>query len=156
MEIEIRNFDINDAAAAAELYFASIRQGTGRHYDRAQRQAWAPEVPNTAVWGERLAKNITLMADDAQGLAGFISLRPDGYLDLAFVRPDLMGKGVAKRLYLRIEQDALARGLTALSTDASELARSFFEGQNWQVVAKQHPVRSGIRLTNYRMTKTLA
>jgi putative acetyltransferase len=156
MEIEIRNFDINDAAAAAELYFASVRQGTDRHYDRAQRQAWAPEVPNTAVWGERLAKNITLMADDAQGLAGFISLRHDGYLDLAFVRPDLMGKGVAKRLYLRIEQDALARGLSVLSTDASELARSFFEGQNWQVVAKQHPVRSGIRLTNYRMIKTLA
>ena len=156
MEIELRKFEINDAAAAVQLYFDSIHHGTGSHYDAAQRQAWAPEVPNTAAWGERLAKNITLMAVDAQGLAGFLSLQHDGHLDLAFVRPDLIGQGVAKKLYLRIEENARAIGLTALNTDASDLAKPFFERQGWQVVATQHPVRSGVQLTNYRMTKVLA
>jgi putative acetyltransferase len=156
MEIEIRKFEIKDAAAAAQLYFDSVRHGTGSHYNAAQRQAWAPEVPDAVAWGARLAKNITLMAVDAQGPAGFISLQHDGHLDLAFVRPDLIGQGVAKKLYLRIEEDALAIGLTTLDTDASELAKPFFERLGWQVGTTQHPVRFGVQLTTYRMIKTLA
>ena len=96
------------------------------------------------------------MAVAADGPVGFMTLNPDtGYLDLAFVLPELMGKGVAATLYAMLESRARAAGLTRLTTEASLLSEPFFLREGWRLVRRQEVERSGARLSNALMEKSL-
>jgi putative acetyltransferase len=80
---------------------------------------------------------------------------PDGYLDMMFVAPRFLGCGVAWRLVRHAEESARAAAMTELTADVSITARPFFERQGFTVVATQHPVKAGVRITNFRMRKSL-
>ena len=72
------------------------------------------------------------------------------------MRSDVIGRGVAKDLYDAVEARARELGCASLSSDASDLAKRFFERQGWLVVRKKEAVLSGVRMTNYRMIKSLS
>ena len=155
INLTIRPFEEADAEQAAQLFYVSVHQGARDHYSKTERQAWAAQVPPTCFWRKRLASQITLMAVQGQTLAGFMTLATDGYIDLAFVAPDLIGKGVAKRLYDEVEAKAISIGLARLYTHASHLARVFFVRQGWGVLTEQVVMRNNVPLTNFTMEKPL-
>ena len=155
MPLTIRAYEPRDARATARLFHETVRDATTTGYTAAQRQAWSPEMPDIAPWHERLAGANTLLAEDGDGLAGFMSLTDDGYLDLAFVRADKVGTGIAKTLYDVLTDHARAAGLTVLTKDASHMARRFFQRQGWRVTKEQTQSRRGETLVNYRMSFNL-
>ena len=154
-DIIIRPFVSEQAAALAELFYDSVHQATAEYYNAAQRQAWAAEVPETARWQERLKAQHTFVATCNDSLAGFMTLRDVGYIDLAFVAPEFIGKGIGKRLYDRIEDEARLLGVQKLHSEASHLARRFFKRQGWIVTKEQNIQRGDILLTNFVMEKLL-
>ncbi|MBP5856758.1 GNAT family N-acetyltransferase [Marivibrio halodurans] len=160
--LHIRRFrPDDDAAATARLFHASIREGAVGAYSEEQLAAWAPAPPETAEWAARLGSMTTLIAvelaasddeEDGEGdPLGFMSLTDAGHIDLAYVRPDRFGTGVSDALYNAVLSVARTSGLRRLTTDASHLARRFFEKRGWHVLREQRPVRHGIALTNFRM-----
>ncbi len=151
----VRPYREPDAAAAAQLYYDTIHAGTGAFYDAAQRRAWAPEVPDEADWGQWLSREHTLVAEDGHGLAGYMTITRAGHIDLAYVRADRMGQGVAAALYDEIESWARLQGFTTLTVHASALARRFFARRDWRVTEEQRPLRNGVELYRYRMCKAL-
>ena len=153
--LTIRRGDAADFDATARLYFESVRRGTVNHYTEEQRGAWAPDVPESAEWHKRMSSLKSWVAETEGRMVGFMSLSNSGHIEFAFVHPDWIGKGVAARLYERLEAHARAAGMTALDSDASLLARPFFERRDWHVVREQQPVRNGVALTNFRMEKKL-
>lgn len=154
-EISVRGFLVGDTEATAQIYFDAVRLGTHDHYTENQRQAWAPRVPDGLEWRDRLTNQTTLVAECDDRVVGFMTLNDDGHIDLAFVAPAFIGKGVAKRLYDVILTEAVARGLSRLHTEASLLARPFFERQGWSVVKQQSVHTRGVFLTNFVMEKQL-
>jgi len=84
-----------------------------------------------------------------------MTLDDHGHIDLAFVVPDLIGKGVARALYERVEAEALRRGIGRLDTEASHMARRFFDRQGWSVVRQQSVAKGDVSLTNFIMEKRL-
>lgn len=155
MTLTIRPYRADDAPATARLFHETVRDGAGPGYDDAQRAAWSPDIPELGPWHDRLAQATTLLAEDEHGLAGFMSLRDDGYLDLAFVRANRIGGGVAKALHERLIDQARHAGPRRLTTDASHLARRFFERQGWRTIREQRQCRRGVELTNFRMALDL-
>ncbi len=154
-ELTIRRFRDDDTVAAAELYFASVRQGTRGFYDEDQRQAWAPDVPNTTYWHRKLTSQTCFVAEAADRLLGFMTIDRKGHIDLAFVAPDAIGTGVAWRLYQAVEAEAGAKNLARLNVEASHLARRFFERQGWSVIREKSNTRRGVALTTFLMEKHL-
>lgn len=155
MALGIRKYRETDTAQLAALFFDSVRQGTAAHYDRQQREAWAPAVPDVGKWRARLSAMLVFVAEDESGIVGFMTLDESGYIDLAFVRADRIGTGVGSKLYERIEHASRQRGQLTLSSNASKLARPFFEKHGWVVKARQSVEQNGVCLTNYRMEKQL-
>lgn len=156
MDIDIREYRNADAEDLANLLWESVRNGTDDHYSAEERYAWASSVPDAEVFGARLASKITLVAEDSAGVAGFMTLEPDGHIDLAYVRSDLIGKGVAGRLYSKLEAIAKKKGIKSLYSEASHLAKSFFEKNGWSLIKTQQVESSGGQLlTNHRMKKYL-
>jgi len=144
-----------DIEPATRLFFNTVHDANGSGYDEQQRNAWAPDVPVAAKWRERLHDQHASVIEDNEGLAGFMTLTREGHIDLAFVRVDLIGRGAGYLLYEAIEARAKEHKINCLTTDASKMARGFFEKHGWHVVSKQQTVRAGVSLTNYKMTKNL-
>ena len=151
----VRAFRDEDAAATAQIFFDAVRDGAQAHYDEAQRQAWAPHVPETAEWLNRLKPQMVLVAEQKDRVVGFMTLTADGCIDLAYVAPDQIGQGVAKQLYDAVLAEAVGRGLPSLHVEASRLARGFFERQGWSVVRPQTVLRGGVDVPNFVMRKDL-
>lgn len=155
MFAKVRLFEPGDAKALARVYYEAVHLGTADHYDAAQRRAWAEKVPETGAWRVRLQSQTTFVAETGSRLVGFMTIDAGGHIDLAFVAPDIIGKGIAKALYDRVETEALRLGLERLDTAASHLARPFFERQGWDVVREQSVTRGEVSLTNFVMEKHL-
>ncbi len=155
MRISIRKFTADDAEATARLFFDSVRSGTAAYYGEAQREAWVSSVPEIEQWRVRLLAMSTFVAEDDARIAGFMTLEPDGHIDLAYVRADLIGRGVGRKLYASILKEALATEISRLYSEASESARPFFERQGWTLLETQTVTRNGVALTNHRMEKRL-
>ncbi len=151
----IRPYHVEDADALAQIFFDAVRIGAASKYTEAQLAAWAPTRPPADVWAERLSQLITFVAANPTPL-GFMSLRSDGYLDLAFVTPDQRGKGVAQLIYAALLTHAQNLNLLRLTTEASHLARPFFLRLGWQEIAAQVVERRGQRLENFKMQLSLA
>lgn len=88
-------------------------------------------------------------------MAGFSDVSDDGFVDMMFVAPTVLRRGVARQLLAYGEHVARARNVRALSADVSITARPFFESQGFVVVAEQRPVKRGVSLTNFAMRKSL-
>jgi len=154
--IRVRRYRAGDAAPLHAIFYRAVHEGAAAFYSVAEQRAWAPHTAPPSDWAARLADQITCVAEEPDGPVGFMTLGHDGHLDLAYVAPETMGRGVASALHDRILAEAQARGLTTLDTEASHLARRFFLRQGWRDHGAQQVARGDVRLTNFRMTKTVA
>ncbi len=152
----LRAYGPADCAACWALYHRAVQIGARGHYDQAQRDAWSPRVPApTLARCRRLAEAHTLVALAGDEIVGFMSLTPAGHLDMAFVAPDRMGRGVAGALHDQLLQDARLRKLRRLTTDASLLAHRFLKRRGWREIAAETIERNGVALPRLRMDLTL-
>lgn len=129
----IRRFDLMDDQTTRDLFVAAVHQGAAGRYTLTERQDWVPDPTMPPDWGQWLHDHVTFVARDASGLTGFMMLERSGYLNMAFVRPDRMGKGVADALYARILAEARAIGLVQMTVLASRYAQSFFLRHGWRL-----------------------
>jgi putative acetyltransferase len=148
----VRAYQPEDANALAQIFFDAVRIGAAGHYSTDQLVAWAPLRPSAQVWAARLEGLTTWVAEAGRPL-GFMSMRDDGYLDLAFVAPDQRGKGVGQSLHAAVLAEARARALPRLTVEASLVAHSFFIRLGWQDIARQTIERHGQQIENFRMQR---
>ena len=151
MSNRIRLAHCGDMAGLGRLWHDAVHTGAVGAYDEAQRKAWSPAPKSAAFMAERLSGQIILVAEDDQGLAGFFTLTPEGELDMAYVRPDRKGDGLAARLLAAILDEARRRDLTTLTVQASHIARKFFEKHGWTLVQTQTVRPNGVEMQNHRM-----
>lgn len=156
MTLTLRRYEPDDCAACWLVFYRAVQIGAARFYNQAQRDIWCAAQPAaTPERNARLADAITWVAESSGKLVGFMSLKTDGHLDMAFVDPDHMGQGVAVALHHNLIQSARNAGITQLHTKASHLARRFFLRQGWQVVRPETVQRDGVSLPRFVMQITL-
>jgi putative acetyltransferase len=96
------------------------------------------------------------VAEEDGRMTGFMSLCPDGLLDMAFVIPEVMGKGTAAALYDTLLAKARAVELPRLTVIASPFSQRFLLRRGWQVDREGPEVHDGQTYHLYRMSLTLA
>lgn len=153
--LRIRRGRSADWPRLGQIFYRSVREGAGPEYDEAQRAAWMPAEPEPVAWAERLDAQRVWIAEREGEAVGFMTLREDGHIDLAFVAPEAIGTGVAHALYDVLEVAARAAGMKRLTSDASARARVFFDRRGWRVERAQFPVRHGVTLHNHFMSRDI-
>ena len=154
----IRPFRPEDAAQLGQVFYRSVHEICGGHYSQAQVSAWAPIEPSEASYISRANDGrvfLVAVADDGQLLA-YGDLEHDGHIDHLYRSPEVAGAGVAAKLYERLEQVALGRGLLLLYAEASEPARRFFIKRGFATGQRRDFIHRGVAIHNYRMEKRLA
>ena len=139
----IRPFRPSDAQPTRDVFVRAVREGAATRYSAEEIAAWLRDPAMPEGWGNWLAGHITFVAEEAGGITGFMMVERDGYLNMAFVLPEVMGKGTADRLYAEILTAARALHLPRLTVFASRQARRFFARHGWQP-APGLPMRDGM------------
>ena len=157
MQVTVRTYEPRDAAGVADVFYRSVRVVARSDYTDDQVKAWVPGPLNVEQGHLRSSDGrLVLVATDEQdGVVAFIDLEPDGHIDRLFCAPEAAGRGVASRLYDALEAAAREQGIGRLFTEASELARRFFERKGFAVLERQDKILRGVPIQNYRMAKTL-
>jgi putative acetyltransferase len=128
--ITIRPYRPEDCAACDAVFYRAVREGAAGFYDLAQRMDWAPDDEDDDR-EDKLLTQACWVSEEAGRITGFMSLMPDGHLDMAFVLPEVMGKGHAAALYDVLVAHARKAGLARLTVDASEYSRRFLTRRGW-------------------------
>jgi putative acetyltransferase len=157
VEVTIRAYERRDAADVADVFYRSVREVALSDYTAEQVTAWVPgrwdaEQEHRRSGDGRL---VLVAADESGHVVAFIDLEPDGHIDRLFCAPEAAGRGIASRLYEAVETAARAQGIERLFTEASELARRFFERKGFTVLQRQDKILRGVPIHNYQMAKTL-
>lgn len=156
MEIVIRDYREQDAAATLAVFLDAVTITASADYSAAQISAWArPQDRSVEEWNEARRRLSTIVAVVDGQIAGFSDVSVSGYIDMMFVSPAFARRGIARALMTEIESRATDAGTGSLSANVSITARPFFEHVGFVVEAEQHPVIDGIELTNFRMAKSL-
>jgi putative acetyltransferase len=154
--IALRTYKSLDAAATLTVFTEAITQTAAAHYTTEQIDAWAkPGRRELAVWDIAMRQRGSIVATRADEVVGFSDVDRSGYIDMLFVSPNHLRRGIAGTLLTFLEQQARSAGTAELTSDVSITARPFFEHFGFEVVQEQRPVKDGIELTNYRMRKDL-
>ncbi len=152
----IRPYRPQDRAAANLIYYRAIREGTAAVLDEAQRAAWAPTADPDPATPDKLLDQWCWIAEEDGVETGFMSLCPDGLLDMAFVIPEVMGKGTAVALYDTLLAKARQERLPKLTVVASEFSRQFLRRRGWQIDSAGPEVHDGQTYHLTHMSLTLA
>ena len=110
----------------------SISQLAQDDYSPGQIEAWVESFSDEAAFAARLAAGLTLVATIDGFPAGYAMLKDKDEIDLLYVAPGLVRRGVATALIEALEKLSAARGATQLSAKASDVARPFFSARGYE------------------------
>jgi putative acetyltransferase len=151
MSLTIRPYVPEDRPACAGVFYRAVREGAAAFYDEDQRAAWAPSPDPDAHAPDKLLDQWCWVAQRGDRIVGFMSLDRTGYLDMAFVLPEEMGRGTSTALYGALMAQARTARLTRLTVTASHLARRFFQKKGWRISWMQNLVADGQVYEVFRM-----
>ncbi len=116
----------------------------------------AATIEDEEALAKRLAGELTLVATLGESAVGFASLKDNAVIDMLYVHPAAARQGVATALVEALEKLATARGAVALSVDASDTARPFFEQRGYSAEIRKTVLIGDEWLGNTSMKKKLA
>lgn len=125
-----------DYGAVADVMFDAVRNGPSKYTD-AQREQWVPARRSGADWNDRLARHKIIVARHETRVVGFMSLDEGGYIDFAYIRPEMQGSGLFRELYSFIAERSRARGDARLWVHASLMAQPAFSALGFTIVEHQ-------------------
>jgi putative acetyltransferase len=144
-----------DAERCAAIFRASVEGLAIEDYSAEQCAAWAARADDPG-FPNRLAGALTLMALVDGDPAGFASLKGAETIDMLYVDPDFVRRGVATALVDALVRLAAARGAKTLASEVSDTARPLFERLGFQAQRRNLIPLDDEWLANTTMTKRLA
>jgi putative acetyltransferase len=154
-QVSIRLSKLNDLTEMQEMFVDTISIICKDDYSPEQIKVWTSSVENTQRWTDKLTSQYFLIAELDNKIVGYASLENNNYLDFLYVHKDHQRQGIANKLYIEIEKEAIKRKATVLNSDVSETARRFFEKKGFKTITPQTNKIKDVEITNYKMTKTL-
>lgn len=146
----IRQYKNEDCDVVSKLFYETVHSVNVKDYKAEQLSAWANNYDSLKVRQDDLISQKTLIAETNGVIVGFGSIDKSGCLDLLFIHKDYQRQGIATALC-----DELEKGFVALTTYASITAKPFFEKRGYKIVKEQEVERSGIKLKNFEMKKSM-
>lgn len=152
----IRRATHDDVEAVQRLFRTTVLTVNATDYTPDEVADWAACGDDKERWhGFIDTLHFVVAVDGAGEVAGYASLRGDGYLHSLFTHRDWQGRGVATALLGEVERHAVQSGISLIRTEASITARPFFERRGYVVEVEQKALARRLWMTNFRMWKRL-
>ena len=127
----IRPYRPEDRSAAALVFYRAVREGAAANYPAKELAAWAKSPEPDWTTPDKLAAQWCYVSEEDGRMTGFFSMDDSGYLDMAFVIPEVMGDGTAAALYDTVMSRAQSAGLTHFTVKAAHQSHRFLARRGW-------------------------
>ena len=105
LPVTLRPYRLADAAATLTVFTEAITQTAAAHYTARQIEAWAqPGRRDLPSWNDGMSGRATVVAVAGDEVVGFSDVDGNGYIDMLFVSPRHLRRGIARTLLGFIEQ----------------------------------------------------
>lgn len=148
----IRDFCAGDEADLSRVFQSSIRELASADYTTEQIEVWAGASCDLEKWFKRIRELKPFVVEIDGIIVAYADLQPDGYIDHFFVRGTYSRQGIGSLLMRHIIENAIAKGITALTADVSMNAQNFFARFGFVVVEQRSRNIQGITLSNALMS----
>ena len=149
--MEIVEYTSERSNEIANLFTKAVHEIDDAIYNKAQKNAWAPQPIDYNKWEKRLARTKPFILLINNQVAGFMELEVDGHIDCAYVHPNYQRQGVASSLLKHVIELAEKTDLKELTVEASIVAKPFFEAFGFVMKNQNKVIRNGVVLINYSM-----
>ncbi len=130
----IRKYDPKDIQRIVEIYNSTTLKFNYEHLNKDQKRIIL--FPNLEIPHKIMSEDITLVLEIENDVVGFVSMKPDGYINFLYVDEKHFRKGYGKKLISAIENKAKELGLLKVYLYASEYAEKNEIYQNLGYIGK--------------------
>lgn len=160
MDIVIRPYKPEDAAAFAEIHYDAVHKLAKDHYAGYILEDWSGPVDENRLQEIRnSARDERRIMAEAEGRpVGIGCIIPEkAELRACYVHSAYAGKGVGSRIVAELEKIAVDYNVPELQLDASLNAQKFYERNGYSSLGKvmHSSRRSGMSVECVRMKKTI-
>ncbi|MBV8857188.1 MAG: GNAT family N-acetyltransferase [Acidobacteria bacterium] len=155
--LNIRRARQEDKEAIWRVHRRAVRETCASHYPPEVIEIWAGRL-RPEKYAEAIDRNDFFVAEEDGTVVGYGELgREVGAIQGLYVRPDVKGQGVGRRLLSTLEERARAYGLRSLSLVSSLNAVPFYERAGFKAVEElTETIGPGVERGSVRMFKELA
>jgi putative acetyltransferase len=154
--MNIRQYQVSDAEAIAEVYRDAVIHIGCDFYSPAQIKIWSSFPENIEEFRQSLKQGLTLIAIEVKNISAFGQLYPDDRIAFLYTAKQYACKGYATAIYQRLEQTAIAKGVKFLKTEASRVSQFFFLKQGFAMIEPEIVVRQDREFERFKMQKKIA
>lgn len=151
--IYLREYQENDLPSLSKLFYDTVHTVNKKDYTKLELDAWATGKIDSFSWNKSFLEHNTFIAEIDKVIVGFGDMDDNGYLDRLYVHKDYQNIGVASALLKKLECEAISKGITFFTTNASITAKPFFERHGYITIHDNKVIRNSVTLINYTMEK---
>src|SRR5690349_22132369 len=124
--MKIRRYSPGEEERLWQLYHDTTHIINGRDYTREQCERWAPAVADMSTWKARIKSRNPFVAEEHGKILGFAELETNGHIDYFYCDHEYLRKGVGRKLYEAVEDEARCLKLPRLYAAVGVTATPFF------------------------------
>jgi putative acetyltransferase len=148
---EVRTYNVTDLDGVMAVFRAAVSQLAAADYTELEVEAWLARGGDRVAWQRRMRTGGVFVCERDGCIVGFVRIERGGYLDLLFVHPSAVRRGVATALAVAAVEWARRSGARCITADVSITARPWFEARGFCVVSEQWTALGRATLKNFRM-----
>ena len=153
MKIQLKKANAKDLNEILLLFKETIISTCNEDYNSEQIRVWTSSIEKKDRWKSALKEQLFIIALFKEKIVGFGSLENGDYIDYLYVHKDYLRKGIANKIFEKLEFESKKLGFEKLSSDVSKTARPFFESKGFEVYKENKNIINGIEIINYKMIK---
>lgn len=152
--MKIRAAIQHDVPALRALYRDAVLSQAPAAYTAEQTEAWARTADSSHL-GNLILANETFVAKVEDRIAGFCTVRSDGWIALLYVRGEFSRRGIGSALLRWALAHADLSQASALYAEASELSLRLFKKLGFELAETERSTWNGVEFLRYKVRKAL-
>ena len=151
----VREVNAADRPHFAPVFVDAVRTAGLSRYTPEQVDAWVQAADDPEAFGRQMLAARAFVAEDKRGIAGFVTLEPDGRVAMLHVRGDRQRRGLGGRLLAVAVGAAVAGGVGRAYAEASAFSLRLFLRAGFAVVEVETVARAGVSFERHRVERRL-
>lgn len=145
-----------DVSSIQRVFRSAVLAVDQGYYTKQELSDWASCGDDAEKWCQKIEEQLFFVAqNEVDQVVGFVSITPDGSLDLLYVAGEMQGLGIGAKLLNWIEKEAQSIEIKNIRSEVSKAALPLFLQHGYRIEREQKRVARTLALTNFMVYKEL-
>lgn len=143
MKIEIKRAIQSDIPLMQRLFYQTVTFFGPGVFSRSEIEIYSKLSTDKEYWVKKIQEDYVYHAKLNGEILGSFALDRNGNIEYIFVHLNFHGSGIASKLYKKLEEVAIEKGIKTLSIKLNHMTLPFFEKKGFEIISKSVKVVGG-------------